>query len=713
MSYGLMYRLPFASITDAKFTIEIEKDGYAGEVTELTGGATPFKVEADTEEFIYTPTRFSTGSINVVGGDYLQDLFSTDYRMFRVTLKDANGVRWCGFIEPELYTQDYVSDVFELEINCISAMSVLEYIDYKQQGEKRGFVSLWDLLKKCIDESRGQYGHVYVPHVYASSKEKFDDWENPLENMYVSEQNFFNEDDEPMTLKEVLEEIMKLLNWTCTDWEGDLYFIDADNEAKEYYSFEMGLKSWMGAYGNELIVQEIGFNDTTGNSYDILPGYNKVVVKCSNYPVGDALPDLSFDKMRLLITKDERTYKSVTRGYDVIHRKIYRPIVFTMNAYKYEAADSSQGEYILTLLTESEEKSLIENGKNEAGWMITGAIPIKYDEYSEDGDGNADITDYDYTEQILIRTHSYSAAGGVLYPKDNRMPLIVIKGVPAFYYGGAFNISFKTEIRGMIMPGNHLEDFDLHFQLRIGDRYFHGKADESYKWDNNPEVIDGEYDNNLIPDFGNDRFGSFLGKQYELVSNRKLSDNLPGMKGYICKLPENIILAGDLELTVYAPYVSTNIGGEHPEHVILSNLEFDFQTYEDAEAEEDEDSDRIYENVVNEEYINPLDDIEFKISSYNNDGACYSKVLFGNDYLKDNLYCSIVDETIRPEEMLIRRIVNHYGSPKVKLTQGLKRGKIKPFTILGDNFTVNKKYMVIGGEIDYKMNRFLCTMIEI
>lgn len=34
-----------------------------------------------------------------------------------------------------------------------------------------------------------------------------------------------------------------------------------------------------------------------------------------------------------------------------------------------------------------------------------------------------------------------------------------------------------------------------------------------------------------------------------------------------------------------------------------------------------ENSDRYYENIVNEDYINELDEIEFKISSYNNDGA--------------------------------------------------------------------------------------------
>ena len=37
--------------------------------------------------------------------------------------------------------------------------------------------------------------------------------------------------------------------------------------------------------------------------------------------------------------------------------------------------------------------------------------------------------------------------------------------------------------------------------------------------------------------------------------------------------------------------------------------------------------DRIYENVVNENYINELEEIEFKITSHNNDGAVIVKLL--------------------------------------------------------------------------------------
>ena len=129
--------------------------------------------------------------------------------------------------------------------------------------------------------------------------------------------------------------------------------------------------------------------------------------------------------------------------------------------------------------------------------------------------------------------------------------------------------------------------------------------------------------------------------------------------------------------------------------------------------DDDKDSDRIYENVVNENFINELDEIEFRISSYNNDGACYSKVLLLDEYLKDNLYSSIEKTLIRPEELLIRRIINQYGATKIKLTQVLlNSNSITPLSVLSDNYMKGKRFMIAGGEIDFANEQFTCKMIE-
>lgn len=698
MSYGLVYTLPFSSIDGRAYEVRIEREGYTGESKELKGQTSPFTVTIDSEEFIYTPTRFSTATLAIFGGDYLQDLFSTDYRMHRVTLY-ADGVAvWCGYIKPELYTQDYSSDKFNLEVNCYSAMSVLEYVEYKQAGEERGFVSLWSLIKKCIEESRGLYTAVYIPHVYGVSQSAYNNWNNPLEQMMISEQNFFDEDDNAMSMKEVLEEIMKLMNWTCADWRGELYFIDVDNETGEYYRYTADLSSYTQVQADEMNVQEIGFAGSD-HTLDVLPGYNKASVRCSNYPVGDALPGTSFDEME---------YVAETTYYLGNNKKYHAKYLRAVEKYKTEAYLNSNG--IVSPISLEEEKEL--DFSRIIPENLLGCIPRQSQTYDVDDIGNPLIVDYDLTDELLMRTTEG------LFPANNTTTFISVKGVPAAYQDGVFYINFTTKMSSYL-PKLTLSSYDFHFRLRIGNKYFHGDADGGNVWSDNPET-DTTYDNNLLPDWGDTSPEQidFTGddKSFPLKTSRKLGDGLDGLSGFICPIPKGIILSGDLELEIFVPctkWYYDNQDYDLREYVtlLLTDFEFGYRKYESAK--EGNDSDRIYENIVNENYINELDEIEFKISSYNDDGACYSKITIENGYLTNNLYCGITGNNIRPEEFLIRRIVDHYSTTKIKLTQVLKKSDIKPYTILSDKYSVNKKYINAGGEIDYRKNRFSCIMIEL
>lgn len=692
MSYGTIYTLPFKSVDGNTFLVKVEREGYSGSSKELKGTPSPFVVSIDNEDdFIYNPIRFSTATLSVFGSDYLQGLFSTDYRMHRVTLYKNNSPVWCGFIKPEVYTQDYRSPKFPLELECYSAMSVLEYVDYRQAGESRGFVSLWDLLKRCISESRGQYTAVYVPHVYGRSKSEFDAWTNPLLAMQVSEQNFFDEDDKPMTLKKVLEEVMKLLNWTCTDWRGELYFVDVDNEDGDYYRYDLALSNYTKVKADAMQVQEIGFAGAD-HTLDIVPGYNKVTVRCSNYPVGEALPDMGFDRMRLFATLKEATGTE----YDTYY-KFYNSDnpAYRFFFYKYDTKNSTVSE-----LSESELKEVIDNSASMEEKNMTGGIPIKFDDYGKD----EDKVDYTFTEEIYIPI-GFGGFRITAFKKDNAIPILKVKGAVSAYSDGAFAIGFSMAMK--VVNATTLADYNFRFQLRIGEYYYHGDG-KTHRWDKNPSTVMGT-ENNLRINIETTYEGPFEIK----TQGRELGDGFDGAKGYVCHLPDDRILNGDLELTLFAPYVnfySDFIPTYY--YVALRDFNFSYHKREDT-GEEESDSDRTYENVVNENYINELDEIEWKISSYNHDGACYSKVVMGDGYLENNLYCGITGGNVRPEELFIRRVIDHYSATKIKLTQVLKRADIKPYTVLSDKFMVNRKYLNIGGEIDYKMNRFTCIMLEI
>ena len=697
MSYGLLYTLPFRDIKQKLYTVKVEQEGYSGKTVELKGQPSPFTVTIDDEQFLYTPSRFSTATLHTFGSDYLQSLFSTNYRMNRVTLYDGETPIWCGYVKPEVYTQDFRHVKFPLDIECYSAMSVLEFIDFKQQGNTRGFISLWDLIKLCIKESGSLYSAVYIPHTYAKDAVRFTSWENPLSDMMVSQQNFFDEDDKAMTLKEVLEHVMKLLNWTCVDWRGELYFVDADGTG-EYYKYNLDLSSYTKVNADSLVVQDIGFSGAN-HTLDIVPGYNKVVVNCSNYSIEEDIPTIDFDSMKF---DSEQIFGSVESGKRRFVRlyKTESSNPVHMQWYKLTKSDGT-----LTPTTES---------KVGAKELLCGAQAQK-EEVIEYVDGKPTTIEHNYTEQVYIplgwQTDFSMPKASPIYTEEE--PIMIMRGGSSAYQGGGFGINFNVlvSIFKDQTRGEALRSYDFHFSLRVGKYYYHGKSDGSFIWDTNP-VYNPDYPNNLEVDWRDEAMLgsgniSLFDKTYNLKTSRTLDDGYEGLKGFIVKFPTDRVLTGDLEIVFYGPRI---------EGVRFSSFESltirDFEIGYKASGEEKEDSDRIYENVINEAYINPLDDIEMKISSYNNDGACYSKALIGENYLANNLYNGITGELIRPEEFLIRRIINHYESTKYKLSLEIKKGDVKPYTTLTDNNTKGKKYVNIGGEIDYKMNKFTCILLE-
>lgn len=691
MSYGLIYTVPFATLDNIPCVVEIEKDGYEGESTELIPGVTPFTIDINSEEFLYIPTRFSTAKLQIVGSDYLQSLFSTAYREYRVTLIKDGVITWCGFIKPELYTQDYTSEKFILEIECISAMSVLEFIDYTIEGDSKEFVSLWRLLQRCVSTAIGRYTSVYIPHVYASSKATYTTGENVLANMTLSEQDFFDEDDKPMKLKEVLEEVCKFLNWTCVDWKGSLYFVDVDHSGT-YYKYNAMMTSKADAQINELLVQDIGF--AGGNhSLDVLPGFNKVTVKCSNYSVGQMLQKEDFNDLEELSTIDNKTSDN---------KKACRSVYLYPDAWN--CLLYRDGSVI--------DNSMLSSVKDIAP-SLDGAMLMKYCVYEQEKDANGvwqpSIHDYSFINAIRVR-FPLKGTPGVFNLINYKV--LTFKGASATYMDCALGINATVKVikdNDMLPWGNSAAGYarnSLRCQIRIGNEYYgnhFGDSFHGFTWAEDPMnfVILN------LDSWNNDGKLEWL----TLPNDKTLDMPYNGLSGLI--VPIDRPISGELEFNLLVYNRQGDGSRGDMTGIIIKDFSVKIQN-KDNISKSDNDSDRTYENVLNENYINELDEIEFKMSSYNEDGACYSKVLLDGDYLKDNLYNCILDDAIRPEEMMITRCINHYSATRIKLTQEIKEhADLSPITRLSDTFLVDKKFICTGGTIDCQMNKFECVMIEI
>ena len=681
--YNLIYTVPFTSVDGEALTVQILEDGATGTPTELVGGTPPFVVDMNDEDFLYTPTRFSGATLKLVGSDYLQNLFSTQYQKFKVNLLKDSSILWTGFITPEVYSQDYDNSLFELEIECISALSTLEYIDFKQEGAT---ISLLGIINKCITASNGDYRAIYIPNTYTTS----------LDSILVSTANFIDEDGKAMTLKECLEEVCKFLNWTVTEYEGCVYFIDVDY-----------IKAGKTAYTNILtdtsvtLSSSISLNSITSkgnsNQLSILGGYNKVVIIDSDYEADkdELYPELEFandTKLHHLVTDIEgKRYQ----------KEYYDTTAFTFSTFKYNALSKSYdattdsmfsniGEQLAGSIAVQQSNYEIDDMPNKLNWDKMIEIKQYEDGYSSS----------EYYDSMLCRQSDSTilAKYPVIQTKASSSTLLFD---PSIKLAINFQIYPLTEINGCIGDFNikvgGTDEFDLDgvyilAKLRCGNYWYNGTS-----WTTDS--------NNSFKIYTDITRKNIVGEWFNAKNTNDFTQGVNNLTGTIINFDKVII--GDLELILYNPKFPIPVAYFFLKDITIDSQRVSFSTV----IEDDSKKDTKYENVVNEDYINALDDIEFKITSKNDSELSYSKAINGNTIL-DKVGNTIYNSSEKPEKLLIQRIINQCKQPKIKLLQVIKP-EILPYSIVTDNYLQGKQFVFTGGRINYEDNSMECNLIEL
>lgn len=196
-----------------------------------------------------------------------------------------------------------------------------------------------------------------------------------------------------------------------------------------------------------------------------------------------------------------------------------------------------------------------------------------------------------------------------------------------------------------------------------------------------------------------------MGEWFNCKNTNDFTQGVNDLEGTIINFDRTIV--GDLELVLYNPKFETAAP-----YFFLKNITIDSQKINYSTVAKDNDKeDTKYENVVNGDYINALGDIEFKITSKNDSELSFSKAITGSSIL-DKLANTIYNSSDKPEELLIKRIINQYQQPKIKLTQIVKP-LIFPYSIITDSYLSGKKFLFTGGTINYEDNSTECNMIEL
>ena len=283
----------FNDIDNNLVTVQISKsDGVDTTVTIGENGlffaGDPITIETDLENTFSTLIRKSC-TINLLTKQYIGDsLWAANANNIKVEISKGNNVIFNGFVEPNTYSQPYVS-LDEFSINCIDALSALQYYNYKDatpntyDGLKllSGTASFKTMLIGALTTALGNSNfNLY----YDCSKATTEGREQTVfDDLGISESYIFGETyDDIWTYEEVVSEIMQYLNLHIIQQGNDFYVFDWNtlkSRRNIWYNLKTNSSVSLPNPQNVTITGEMhGADDTNITVSEV---YNQISVTCN------------------------------------------------------------------------------------------------------------------------------------------------------------------------------------------------------------------------------------------------------------------------------------------------------------------------------------------------------------------------------------------------------------------------------------------------
>lgn len=170
--------------------------------------------------------------------------------------------------------------------------------------------------------------------------------------------------------------------------------------------------------------------------------------------------------------------------------------------------------------------------------------------------------------------------------------------------------------------------------------------------------------------------------------------------------------------TIHPEYYSTKSGddeGQWYKHSRVFLKDFDVQAIiGDPTFSDRNDTDTVYTNVIDDNHVQELDEIEFKICTNDNKNPNFSSVAYKSNnkfQFLNQTYNQAFATNLVQEEHYINRLCNQYKLPKIRLTLDLLNN-VKPWAILTDRWLGQKKFIVSTQAIDYYNDKTNIVIVE-
>lgn len=805
----MIYSGSFADINNKVYKVTISTNS-GNQTRTVTLGGNPFVTEMDSDDkVIYCPVKYQTATVTIITPDYNFDIYSPKAQGTKVVLTDESGaVVWTGYTTPNLYDMGFVEEREEVEIECIDALSTLQYIKYNT--DRKAVSSFLNIIRKLL-QSCNAYKNFYVSNNIQLQK---NGTEPILDKLFISEENFFDkkedeetDDEVAWTMQEVLEEICQYLGLTAVADGDSVYFLDYDaikHGRNTYYKYSVDDAA-------APTLETISFSKTitaedyseSGATLSLDNVYNKVSVKADLYTFDKVLPDMYGTLEN--ITKDSDTALQTAEWAE---NGMWGEVV------KNELGNTDKANNNMIVMVDR----VYNPQKKEYGAF--NAVFVKYFNnpyykfYKYSGETGTDKTHLVKSLNYTDTKNMYGATIAKFYVKklENRAMDYYRGWIFSNIYGltnansraayldallaenGVTNVDFKNYIVMLNPPNFHIDNSRIEqfpyfstvvtdtsalfggqnsYLIISGDVIYHYMSDDPYPIpEGECDIREGRYaiDDGQAYLLARLQWGALFWNGTEWVNtictfkipfiksgaskSERRADNtmykplsIPNTvnwrigtkeKGYLIKMPNQEVISGLPTLTVFKPFdpnfhsaKSGDNKGQHYKFNCVFLKDFEIKAVvSDPTFSENSNTDTVYTNIINDEFVTELKEIKFKIATWDNKKPNYSAVAYRSgdkfQFLDKTYNCSCQageaewvafdDEAasakgLRQEEHLIYKLVNQYSSPSIILNLSLRNDN-RIFGLYKDTTIVNKDFIIDSVNIDYKNNKQEIKLIE-
>lgn len=213
----------FMSVGGVRWRVDLLMDASWGATVPLEFDIDPLTIEW-AEESKEKPICGSTATLNIISpGDrtfsrlYTESAVGVQMKVFR-----QGRLYWSGHIDTEFYEEPYITNKGYTVTLTFSDFGVLDRLQYDMQGKK----TIAQLVKSSLLRSGFSYEAVDTTLISGTALASGLVPKTPFLDLLVESSNFYDEDGEALTLREVLEGILQPLALRMVQRAGKIWLYD-------------------------------------------------------------------------------------------------------------------------------------------------------------------------------------------------------------------------------------------------------------------------------------------------------------------------------------------------------------------------------------------------------------------------------------------------------------------------------------------------------